>query len=116
MGVSEKPVMGPNNQMIPVNQYGVKVISMGFFLPQEKAVIWRGPMLDKMITQFLGGVQWGDLDYLIIDLPPGTGDIQLSLCQKISLTGAVLVSTPQDVALNVAQKAIVMFNQLNCPY
>ncbi len=115
MGVSEKPVMGPNNQMIPVNQYGVKVISMGFFLPEEKAVIWRGPMLDKMITQFLGGVQWGDLDYLIIDLPPGTGDIQLSLCQKISLTGAVVVSTPQDVALNVAQKAIIMFNQLNCP-
>ena len=79
MGVSEKPVMGPNNQMIPVNQYGVKVISMGFFLPQEKAVIWKGPMLDKMITQFLGGVQWGDLDYLIIDLPPGTDDIQTEL-------------------------------------
>ena len=68
-----------------------------------------------MITQFLGGVQWGELDYLIIDLPPGTGDIQLSLCQKVPLTGAVVVSTPQDVALNVAQKAIFMFNQLNCP-
>ena len=115
MGLSEKPVSGPNQQMIPVTQYEVKIISMGFFLPKEKAVIWRGPMLDKMITQFLGGVQWGELDYLIIDLPPGTGDIQLSLCQKVPLTGAVIVSTPQDVALNVAQKAIAMFNQLNTP-
>jgi ATP-binding protein involved in chromosome partitioning len=115
MGLSEKPVSGPNQKMIPVTQYDVKIISMGFFLPEEKAVIWRGPMLDKMITQFLGGVQWGELDYLIIDLPPGTGDIQLSLCQKVPLTGAVIVSTPQDVALNVAQKAIAMFNQLNTP-
>jgi ATP-binding protein involved in chromosome partitioning len=115
MGLSEKPVSGPNQQIIPVTQYDLKIISMGFFLPEEKAVIWRGPMLDKMITQFLGGVQWGALDYLIIDLPPGTGDIQLSLCQKVSLTGAVIVSTPQDVALNVAQKAISMFNQLNTP-
>ena len=115
MGISEKPVSGPNQQIIPVTQYDLKIISMGFFLPEEKAVIWRGPMLDKMITQFLGGVQWGELDYLIIDLPPGTGDIQLSLCQKVPLTGAVVVSTPQDVALNVAQKAIFMFNQLNCP-
>jgi len=115
MGISEKPVTGPNQQIIPVTQYDLKIISMGFFLPEEKAVIWRGPMLDKMITQFLGGVQWGELDYLIIDLPPGTGDIQLSLCQKVPLTGAVIVSTPQDVALNVAQKAIAMFNQLNTP-
>jgi len=115
MGISEKPVSGPNQEMIPITQYGLKIISMGFFLPQEKAVIWRGPMLDKMMTQFLGGVQWGALDYLIIDLPPGTGDIQLSLCQKVSLTGAVIVSTPQDVALNVAEKAIAMFNQLNTP-
>ena len=115
MGLSEKPVSGPNQQIIPVTQYDLKIISMGFFLPEEKAVIWRGPMLDKMITQFLGGVQWGELDYLIIDLPPGTGDIQLSLCQKVPLTGAVIVSTPQDVALNVAQKAIAMFNQLNTP-
>ncbi len=115
MGLTEKPVSGPNQQMIPVTQYEVKIISMGFFLPEEKAVIWRGPMLDKMITQFLGRVQWGELDYLIIYLPPGTGDIQLSLCQKVPLTGAVIVSTPQDVALNVALKAIAMFNQLNTP-
>ena len=115
MGISEKPMSGPNQQIIPIIQYDLKIISMGFFLPEEKAVIWRGPMLDKMMTQFLGGVDWGDLDYLVIDLPPGTGDIQLSLCQKVPLTGAVVVSTPQDVALNVAQKAIFMFNQLNCP-
>ena len=115
MGVSEKPMSGPNQQIIPITQGDLKIISMGFFLPEDKAVIWRGPMLDKMMTQFLGGVDWGDLDYLVIDLPPGTGDIQLSLCQKVPLTGAVVVSTPQDVALNVAQKAIFMFNQLNCP-
>lgn len=115
MGVSGEPQTTPDQQIIPINQYDIKIISMGFFLPEEKAVIWRGPMLDKMISQFLGGVAWGELDYLVIDLPPGTGDIQLSLCQKVALTGAVVVSTPQDVALNVAQKAIVMFRQLNTP-
>ena len=115
MGIREKPAAAAQGQMLPVTQYDVKVISMGFFLPEEKAVIWRGPMLDKMISQFLGGVQWDELDYLIVDLPPGTGDVQLSLCQKVPLTGAVVVSTPQDVALNVAQKAIAMFRQLKCP-
>lgn len=115
MGISGEPQTTPDQQIIPINQYDIKIISMGFFLPEEKAVIWRGPMLDKMISQFLGGVAWGELDYLVIDLPPGTGDIQLSLCQKVALTGAVVVSTPQDVALNVAQKAIVMFRQLNTP-
>ena len=115
LAASEKPTTGPDNRINPVSRYGLKVISMGFFLPEEKAVIWRGPMLDKMITQFLQGVVWGELDYLVVDLPPGTGDIQLSLCQKVPLTGAVVVSTPQDVALNVAKKAISMFNQLNTP-
>ena len=113
MGISGEPQTAPNQQIIPMTKYDLKIMSMGFFLPKEKAVIWRGPMLDKMIAQFLGGVVWGELDYLVIDLPPGTGDIQLSLCQKVSLTGAVVVSTPQDVALNVAQKAIAMFRQLN---
>ena len=115
MGIMGKPQAAPDQQIIPMTQYDLKIMSMGFFLPEEKAVIWRGPMLDKMIGQFLGGVLWGELDYLVIDLPPGTGDIQLSLCQKVSLTGAVVVSTPQDVALNVAQKAIAMFRQLNTP-
>ena len=84
-------------------------------MPANDAVIWRGPMLHKMVQDFLGLVQWGELDYLVVDLPPGTGDIQLSLCQTIPVTGAVIVSTPQDVAWNVAQKAIVMFDKLNAP-
>ena len=105
---------GSENKIFPINRFGVEVISMGFFLPQGEAVVWRGPMLDKVVTQFIGDVVWGDLDYLIADLPPGTGDVQLSLCQKMSITGAVVVSTPQDVALNIAQKAIAMFNKLNC--
>ncbi|MGH9435040.1 MAG: Mrp/NBP35 family ATP-binding protein, partial [Terriglobia bacterium] len=95
--------------------HGVKMISMAYFLPPGEAVIWRGPMLHKAIHQFLGDVRWDELDYLVIDMPPGTGDIQLSLSQTIPLTGAVIVSTPQDMALSVASKAIAMFNKLNVP-
>ena len=114
MGSSQTPqVVG--NRIIPPVVHKVKMISMGYFLPKNEAVIWRGPMLHKMIQQFLGEVEWGDLDYLVIDLPPGTGDIQLSLCQSIPLTGAVIVSTPQDLALKVASKAIAMFRKLNTP-
>ena len=115
MGVMQPPEVDEQNRITPVLQDGVKVVSMGFFMRPEEAVVWRGPMLHKTIQQFLGGVIWGDLDYLIVDLPPGTGDVQLSLCQSISITGAVIVSTPQDVALNVAQKAITMFKKLNAP-
>jgi ATP-binding protein involved in chromosome partitioning len=114
MGPSEQPQVTQNRITPPVAQ-GVKMISMGYFLPKGEAVIWRGPMLHKMIQQFLGEVSWGELDYLIIDLPPGTGDIQLSLCQTIPLTGALIVSTPQDLALEVASKAIAMFKKLNTP-
>ena len=114
MGASEPPQVTQNRIIPPVTQ-GVKMISMGYFLPKNEAVIWRGPMLHKMIQQFLGEVEWGELDYLVIDLPPGTGDIQLSLCQTIPLTGAVIVSTPQDLALEVASKAIAMFKKLNTP-
>jgi ATP-binding protein involved in chromosome partitioning len=114
MGASELPQVTQNRIIPPVVQ-GVKMISMGYFLPKDEAVIWRGPMLHKMVQQFLGEVQWGELDYLVIDLPPGTGDIQLSLCQTIPLTGAVIVSTPQDLALEVASKAIAMFKKLNTP-
>ncbi len=114
LGIKDKPG-SVNNRIIPVEKYGLKVISMGFFVPANEAVIWRGPMLHKMVQDFLGLVEWGELDYLIIDLPPGTGDIQLSLCQTIPLTGAVIVSTPQDLAWNVAQKAIMMFDKLNAP-
>ena len=99
----------------PPLEHGVKIISMGYFLPKDDAVIWRGPMLHKTVQQFLGDVRWGELDYLVIDLPPGTGDIQLSLCQTAALTGAVIVSTPQDLALTVASKAIAMFKKLNVP-
>ena len=114
LGITDKPQM-KDNRVQPVVRHGVKVISTAFFMPPHEAVIWRGPMLNKMIQDFLSLVDWGELDYLIIDLPPGTGDVQLSLCQSVALTGAVIVSTPQDVAWNVAQKAIVMFDKLNTP-
>ncbi|MGH7198201.1 MAG: P-loop NTPase [Candidatus Omnitrophota bacterium] len=114
LGISAKP-LAANNRILPVEKYGLKVISMGLFVPLNEAVIWRGPMLHKMVNDFLSVVEWGELDYLIVDLPPGTGDIQLSLCQTIPVTGAVIVSTPQDVAWNVAQKAIMMFDKLNAP-
>jgi len=115
LGVTTEPEVDEKNRITPVTHQGLKVMSMGFFMKPEEAVIWRGPMLHKTIQQFLGGVEWGDLDYLIIDLPPGTGDVQISLCQSVALTGAVIVSTPQDVALNVAQKAVAMFKKLNVP-
>ncbi|MGH9385671.1 MAG: Mrp/NBP35 family ATP-binding protein [Vicinamibacterales bacterium] len=115
LGVKTLPEVDSENRLRPVEQDGLKIISMGFFMAPEQAMIWRGPMLHKTMQQFLTGVIWGELDYLIVDLPPGTGDIQLSLCQSIPITGAVVVSTPQDVALNVAQKAIAMFRSLNAP-
>jgi len=114
MGGSDAPRV-VEGKIEPPIEYGVKIISMGYFLPKDEAVIWRGPMLHKTIHQFLGDVRWGELDYLLMDLPPGTGDIQLSLSQTIPLTGAVIVSTPQDLALTVAAKAIAMFQKLNVP-
>ncbi len=115
MGASKQPQITPEKRIIPPQARGIRLISMGYFLPKDDAVIWRGPMLHKMIQDFLGLVEWGELDYLVIDLPPGTGDVQLSLCQTIPLTGAVVVSTPQDLALEVASKAIAMFRKLNTP-
>jgi ATP-binding protein involved in chromosome partitioning len=114
VGADREPIVVEGKIEPPV-EHGVKIISMGYFLPKDDAVIWRGPMLHKTVQQFLGDVRWGDLDYLVIDLPPGTGDIQLSLCQTAALTGAVIVSTPQDLALTVASKAIAMFRKLNVP-
>jgi ATP-binding protein involved in chromosome partitioning len=114
MGTNEAPKV-VNDKIIPVDAYNVSLISMGFFIPRENAVIWRGPMLSRTVEQFLGSVDWGELDYLIVDLPPGTGDVQLSLCQIVPLTGAVIVSTPQDIALYVAEKAILMFDKLYTP-
>ena len=115
LGVTSLPGMEEADRIRPVEQDGLKIISMGFFMAPEQAVVWRGPMLHKTMQQFLNGVVWGALDYLLVDLPPGTGDIQLSLCQSIPIAGAVIVSTPQDVALNVAQKAVAMFRSLNAP-
>jgi ATP-binding protein involved in chromosome partitioning len=114
MGTQEQPKQGGRG-ILPVVAHGVKIISAGFFVRPDQAVVWRGPMLAKMIEQFLSQVEWGELDYLIVDLPPGTGDVQLTLCQRIPLTGAVVVTTPQPVAVNVAEKAIIMFKQLKCP-
>jgi ATP-binding protein involved in chromosome partitioning len=114
MGTQGQPKQGGRG-ILPVEAHGVKIISAGFFVRPDQAVVWRGPMLAKMIEQFLGQVEWGELDYLLVDLPPGTGDVQLTLCQRIPLTGAVVVTTPQPVAVNVAEKAIIMFKQLKCP-
>jgi len=114
LGVDKQPSQS-GGRIEPAVTHGIKMISTAFFTPEGEATILRGPMLHKLVEQFLGGVEWGELDYLLVDLPPGTGDVQLSLCQMIPLTGAVVVSTPQDVALKTAQKAIFMFNKLNCP-
>jgi len=108
LGVSGKPEI-VDNRMQPIDAGGVKVMSMGFLIPAEQAVVWRGPMLHGAITQFLRDTDWGELDYLIIDMPPGTGDIALTLSQLLPLTGAVVVCTPQEVALLDAVKAISMF-------
>ena len=115
LGVTAEPEVDAQRRITPVTSHGVKVVSMGFFMKPGEATIWRGPMLHKTVEQFLKGVQWGELDYLLVDTPPGTGDVTLSLCQSIPMTGAVIVSTPQDVALNVAQRAIAMFKKLNAP-
>ena len=99
----------------PIEKYGVRLMSMGFLNPGDKPLVWRGPMLHSVIQQFLRGVDWGELDYLLIDLPPGTGDVALSLIQTAPLSGAVVVTTPSDVSLEDARKAINMFAQVRVP-
>ncbi len=115
LGSDTPPESVSETRIAPAEKYGIKVVSMAYFLPRDKAVIWRGPMLHRMIRQFSENVDWGELDYLIVDLPPGTGDVQLSLCQTIPVTGAVVVTTPQDLALTVAAKAISLFTELKIP-
>ena len=112
LGVSAQPKVLADNRIEPLEGYGVKVISVGFLNPGDKPLIWRGPMLHSIIKQFLGSVVWGKLDYLVVDLPPGTGDVALSLIQTVPLTGAIVVSTPSDVSLQDARKAIEMFRQM----
>ncbi len=115
MGVNKRPASPDGKTIIPLQAHGVTIMSLGFMLDDDKPVIWRGPMLMGALQQMLTQVQWGDLDVLIVDLPPGTGDVQLTLCQKTDLTGAIVVSTPQDVALLDARKALGMFDQLKTP-
>ena len=115
MGVSERPKSPDGKTIIPLKAHGVTMMSIGLMLDPAKAVVWRGPMLMGALQQMLGQVEWGELDVLIVDLPPGTGDVQLTLCQKTHLTGAIVVSTPQDVALLDARKALDMFKTLNTP-
>lgn len=111
----KRPSVTEDEKIVPLEAYGLKVISMGVLVPAETPMVWRGPMLHSAVTQFLGKVDWGDLDYLLVDLPPGTGDVQLSLVQTVSLAGAVIVTTPQEVALMDARKAIAMFQKTNVP-
>ena len=115
MGVNKRPASPDGKTIIPLQAHGVTMMSIGLMVDPDKAVVWRGPMLMGALQQMLGQVEWGELDVLIVDLPPGTGDVQLTLCQKTNLTGAVVVSTPQDVALIDARKAIDMFNTLKTP-
>ena len=115
MGVSQRPSSPDGKKIIPLQAYGVTLMSIGLMLDPSKAVVWRGPMLMGALQQMLSQVEWGDLDVLIVDLPPGTGDVQLTLCQKAELSGAIIVSTPQDVALLDARKAIDMFKTLKTP-
>ncbi len=113
MGSSAQPRVGPQNQIIPNFTHGVKTISIGYISPGDKPMVMRGPMLHQIIRQFLQQVEWGELDYLLVDLPPGTGDVVISLVQTVPLTGAVVVSTPSDVALQDARKALEMFSSVN---
>jgi ATP-binding protein involved in chromosome partitioning len=113
MGVRVKPQTNGKGLIVPPEAHGMKVMSMGFFVDAEAPVIWRGPMVHSAIQQLLRDVDWGDLDVLVIDLPPGTGDAQLSLAQNVPLAGAVIVSTPQDVALSEAKKGLAMFRKVN---
>lgn len=115
MGLNKRPASPDGKEIIPLVSYGVTFISMGLMLKEDEAVIWRGPMLMGALQQLLGQVRWGKLDVLIVDLPPGTGDVQLTLAQKASVTGAIVVSTPQDIALLDARKAYNMFKKTNTP-
>lgn len=113
MGLAGEPEATPDRKLKPKERYGVKTMSIGYLLPEDKPVIWRGPMVHKLIEQFLGDVLWGELDYLLVDMPPGTGDAQLSLAQIVPLSGAVLVTQPQAVSTFDVGKAISMFRQVN---
>ena len=115
MGIRQRPTISQEEKMVPPANYGVKLMSMGFLLDGDQPVIWRGPMITKTIQQFFHAVEWGSLDYLLVDLPPGTGDAQLSLCQTVPLDGGIIVTTPQEASLGVVRKGIAMFEKVNVP-
>ncbi len=115
LGIEERGRPGEGRRLLPAERHGLKVISMGMFLGPSTPVIWRGPMVTKLITEFLRNVDWGDLDLLVIDLPPGTGDVQLTLTQQVPITGGIIVTTPQDVALADVRRGIAMFRQVHAP-
>lgn len=113
--LNQKPAMSPDQKIEPITRYGIKLMSIGFMIDENAAVVWRGPMLFKAMDQFLRDVNWGELDCLVVDLPPGTGDVQLSLAQKVPLTGAIAVTTPQNVALMDVKRALDMWNRVSTP-
>src|SRR5687768_17790287 len=115
MGIKQRPTISAGEKLVPPSNYGVKLMSMGFLIEGDNPVIWRGPMIMKTIQQFIHSVEWGELDYLLVDLPPGTGDAQLSLCQTVPLDGGVIVTTPQEASLGVVRKGIAMFQKVNVP-
>ncbi|MFZ5875717.1 MAG: Mrp/NBP35 family ATP-binding protein [Nitrospirota bacterium] len=116
MGVKQTDLRGSEGQKLqPPVRYGVKLMSIGFFVPEDSPIVWRGPMINSAIQQFLRDVEWGELDYLVVDLPPGTGDAQLSLSQLVPLTGAVIVTTPQEVSLLDSRKGLAMFQKVHVP-
>jgi ATP-binding protein involved in chromosome partitioning len=108
----QKPTITAEQRLEPITRYGIKLMSIGFLIDENAAVVWRGPMLFKAMDQFLRDVNWGELDYLLVDLPPGTGDVQLSLAQKVPVAGAVMVTTPQNVSLTDVKRAVDMFNRV----
>ena len=115
LGATGTPKSSPGGKIEPIERHGVKLISIQFFVPEGQPIVWRGPLIGGAIQQFLRDVEWGDLDYLVVDLPPGTSDAQLTLAQAVPLAGAVLVTTPQDVALADVTKALAMFRRMNVP-
>jgi len=115
MGVKQRPTLNEDEKMIPPANYGVKLMSMGFLLDDDQPVIWRGPMIQRTIQQFITVTDWDELDFLLVDLPPGTGDAQLTLCQTVPLDGGVIVTTPQEASLGVVRKGIAMFEKVNVP-
>jgi ATP-binding protein involved in chromosome partitioning len=115
LGITVQPEVSEEKRILPPEAHGIKVISMGMLVPADQAVIWRGPMLHAAVQQFMRDVEWGELDYLVVDLPPGTGDVSLSMAQSVPLAGAIVVTTPQGVSVSDVRKAVGMFRQLNVP-